>query len=147
SWRELVKGWLLKRDTILSRPPGQFNIAELKLRNAQRRGLQVRSAIDGGAYDGQWAHELRAIWPDANVLCIEPRDECTEPLKRLAAGLPGVSYAQTLIGNQEGQVSFNVHDAQSSMLDNSRGQKFGMTRTYPITRLDTLVPKMNFPWP
>jgi FkbM family methyltransferase len=147
NWREQVKGMLLKRGMIVSRPPGQFNIPQVKLANAKRRGLQIRSAIDGGAYNGGWARELREIYPDAQVLSIEPREECIPDLEQAARDLPGVRYAATCIGSYEGEVQFNVHDSQSSMLDNSIGQKFGTLKVYPITRLDTLVQKLKFPWP
>ena len=82
--RELIKRALLRRDIILSRPPGQFSISMLKLAKLRDRGLQVNLAIDGGAAEGDWADGLREIYPQAGVLCVEPRGESQPELKRRA---------------------------------------------------------------
>src|SRR6188474_216715 len=72
--RELIKKALLQRDMILSRPPGQFNVTELKLAKARDRGLRVNMAVDGGAAEGDWAEDFKEIFPNAKLLCVEPRD-------------------------------------------------------------------------
>ena len=146
--RELVKKWLLSRGIVLSRPPGQFSLQWVKLRNAQSRGLRLASVIDGGASDGSWAREFRQeVNAHAQILCVEPREECRPALETTTRDLPGVSYALTLIGATEGTVKFNVSDTQSSMLANSRGEAFGTVKEYPITTLDNLVVSRQFPWP
>lgn len=145
--RELVKKLLLSRGIVISRPPGQFSIQQVKLGAAKRRGLKLASAIDGGASDGSWAREFKTTYPDARVLCVEPRVECKDGLEKTKHEVPGVEYALTLIGATEGTVQFNVADTQSSMLKNSRGESFGDVKEYPITTLDRLVQSMNFPWP
>ena len=146
--RELVKKMLLGRGIVLSRPPGQFSLQQVKLQNARRRGLQVNSIIDGGASDGSWAREVKQqTFPDARVLCVEPRAECRDALERTRREVSGVDYALTLIGATEGTVKFHVADTQSSMMPNSRGEAFGDVQEYPITTLDRLVQSMNFPWP
>ena len=146
--REFVKKQLLNRGMIVSRPPGQFSIQQVKLQNARRRGLKIESIIDGGASDGSWAREIRQTYPTARVLCVEPRDECQAGLAQTARELPGVEYANTLLGDHEGTMKLNVHDTQSSILNNSQGQQFGSSvKEYPITTLDKLVQSKNFPWP
>src|SRR3954452_9967999 len=99
--REWVKNFLLKRDIIMSRPPGQFSIEWIKLERAKRRGLRIDSAVDGGASDGSWTREFRKIYPDAKILCVEPRDECQSGLQQTARDLSGVVPAATLIGATE----------------------------------------------
>jgi FkbM family methyltransferase len=145
--REIVKKILLDRGMIISRPPGQFSLQQVKLQNAKRRGLQVNSIIDGGASDGSWAREVKQTFPDARVLCIEPRFECKNGLEQTKREVSGVDYALTLVGAAEGTVKFHVHDTQSSMMPNSRGEAFGEVKEYPITTLDKLVQAMKFPWP
>ena len=145
--RQLVKDALLCRDMILSRPPGQFDITALKLAKARDRGLRVSTAVDGGAADGSWARQFKRIWPDAKLLCVDPRDDTADALKRLAAELPGISVAKTLVGDREGDVEYFVHSDQSSMLPDAHGKSWGRRATASITTLDALVAKLNLPHP
>src|SRR5688572_1449688 len=139
---------LLSRGMIISQPPGQFSLQQLKLQNAKRRGLKIESIIDGGASDGAWTRQVKETFPTARVLCVEPRQECQAGLAQTARDLPGVEHAATLLGDREGTMPLNVHDVQSSILNNSRGERFGSAvRDYPITTLDRLVQARNFPWP
>src|SRR5687768_11039721 len=94
--REKIKTELLKRNAIVSRPPGQYSIMGVKLAHAKRRGLNPKMVIDGGASEGGWSADLRKIWPDAQILCIEPREDAQPALKATAARLGGVHIAQTL---------------------------------------------------
>lgn len=145
--RSIVKRWLLDRGMVVSRPPGQFDVSEYKLQRLRNRGFQVKAAVDGGAASGSWARELKAVYPDASVLCIEPREEMQAPLKALDAELGGIQVAQTLVGATEGSVEFNEAGYQSSLLMNHTGDRFGRTVRYPIATLDNLVAKMGFPQP
>ena len=145
--REWIKAELLKRDAVLSRPPGQFSVTAHKLEQAKRYGLQVKMAIDGGAAEGGWAVELRQVWPQAKVLCVEPRDEAQAQLKRVAAELGDVHVAQTLLGATDGQVEFFECGYQSSILKDAEGKEWGTKTTAPITTLDSLITKMGLPDP
>jgi FkbM family methyltransferase len=148
SWlRELIKKQLLRRDVVLSRPPGQFNVTELKLEKAKQRGLDVRMAIDGGAAEGEWAEQLRAIWPDTKILAIEPRNDAQAALQARAARTPGLTVAQTLLGAHEGTVEFNDSSHNSSVL--AAGPDAGRARkvSTPMTTLDLLVAKLGLPDP
>jgi FkbM family methyltransferase len=146
--RELIKRALLRRDIILSRPPGQFNITMLKLAQARDRGLRVNLAIDGGAAEGEWADELRQIYPSASVLCVEPRAESQPELKRRAAATPGlVHVAQTLLGAREGTIEFYESEHNSSMLKDAAGREWGKKVIAPVTTLDALITKLGLPEP
>ena len=148
SWmRELIKKQLLQRDMIISHPPGQFSITELKLAKARDRGLNVRMAIDGGAAEGEWAEQLHEIWPAAQVLAIEPREDAQAALKARAAKLPGMVVAQTLLGPSEGTVEFYESMHNSSVLKDGPDRQRGRTVTAPMTTLDTLVQKLQLPDP
>ena len=145
--RTLVKEMLLKRGVALSRPPGQFNVEEHRLRRARALGLDVRVAVDGGAASGDWTRQLKAIYPNARVLCIEPRDDAQAALRATAAELPGVQVAQTLISATEGEVPFHQNREQSSILpDASAAGAAGGVPT-PTTTLDALVAKLGLPDP
>lgn len=145
--RKWIKKQLLRRDIILSRPPGQFNIMPLKLAKARDRGLKVKLAIDGGAAEGGWAEEFKQIYPAAQVLCVEPREDAQPELKRCAASMSGVAVAQTLIGASEGTIEFYESSHQSSILKDSSGREWGKKVVAPITTLDALITKMGLPDP
>ena len=145
--REWIKSELLKRNYILSRPPGQFTIGDIKLASAKRRGFNPKMIIDGGAAEGDWALEAKKLWPDAQVLCIEPRDAAQAALKATAARAEGVHVAQTLVGAKEGTIEFFEHGHQSSILKDAGGKEWGKKVSAPITTLDALMTKMGLPDP
>lgn len=153
SLRALVKDWLLKRDIVLSRPPGQFRIEDVRLRRAKALGLDVKLAVDGGAAAGDWTRDFKAIYPDAQVICVEPRDDAQASLRSLASELKGVHVAQTLITSEEGTVPFHVNREQSSVLGAftpaggaTGGDLSGAVPT-PATTLDALVTRLGLPDP
>ena len=145
--RPLVKKWLLARDAVLSRPPGQFNVWEVRLRKARARGLRLERVLDGGAATGTWTRELRSIFPDAGVLAVDPRDDVQPELQRLKSELGNITVAQTLLGESVGEVEFNESSDQSSMLPDSSGATFGTVKRVPITTIDALVQSTGFGWP
>lgn len=145
--REWIKHELLKRDAVLSRPPGQFNVFNYKLRAMQRRGLQIRCAVDGGAAAGDWARELKQIYPDARVLCVEPRQDAQADLQRLQTELPGIVSSRVLLGASEGEVAFNESDVQSSVLNDHTGKPFGKSVAVTMTTLDRLIAQHALPAP
>jgi FkbM family methyltransferase len=145
--RELIKRGLYRRDIILSRPPGQFLATKYKLEAAKRRGLKVKCAVDGGAATGNWALELKRIYPEAAVLCVEPRADAQEALRRLARENPGIHVADVLLGPREDQIQFNESRDQSSVLNDSSGKPFGRTTLAKMTTLDRLIEEHKLPWP
>src|SRR5882724_9694379 len=115
SWRTLVKGWLLKRGMIVSRPPGQFNVHAYKLSAAKARGLEIRSALDGGAARGDWVRAIRETFPGVEVLAVEPRDEVQTELRAAQAELGRVKVAKTLLGATPGEANFYLDGDSSSV--------------------------------
>jgi FkbM family methyltransferase len=145
--RELVKKWLLKRNIVLSQPPGQFAVTSTKIKGLRNRGLQVSLVVDGGAAEGDWAREFKAIYPEAQVLCVEPRDASRPALEKLAAELPGIHIASTLLSATTGEVEFFQYGHQSSMLPTISGKAFGESTRIAATALDDLIGNMKLPWP
>jgi FkbM family methyltransferase len=150
-WREWVKGMLLRRGIVLSRPPGQFLIGDIKLRSMRERGLKLDMAIDGGAAEGAWARLFKQVYPEAQVLCVEPRDDVQEKLAAVARELGGIQIAKTLIGEKPGEVEFFRHAEQSSMLPVSGGAVGGGGGAIPVRErvdtIDNLVAALKLPPP
>ena len=143
--RPLVKGLLLRRGIVLSRPPGQFNVAQYKLRAVKARGLDITSAVDGGAASGSWCRELRTTWPGARLLAVEPRDDVQAELERNRAELGNMDVARDLLGETAGERTFYLHAEQSSVNKDFAGA--GASVQLPMTTLDALVERLRFPGP
>lgn len=144
-FRKLIKRWLLSRNAILSRPPGQFDVTEYKLRRAKNRGLSVRYAIDGGAHVGDWTRMLARLYPEAHVIMVEPRTDVQSHLKAVVEDISNSSVAKTLLGASAAVVDFHVSSAQSSILPDHTGTTFGVTEKRTLTPIDTLVADAGWP--
>ena len=148
SWiRTLAKDWLLSRNMVISRPPGQFVVTPIKLRQIRDRGLKIGMAVDGGAATGEWTREFKNIYPDSQILCIEPRSEAQPDLKKLASDFSGIHLAQTLIGERTGPIEFHVNGDQSSMFQALSGFVNDQKVTLEMTTLDALIKKLQLPFP
>jgi FkbM family methyltransferase len=145
SIRTMIKGWLLRRGAVLSRPPGQFSVSSYKLAAAKARGLEIKTALDGGAAEGAWIREVRAIYPEVKVLAVEPRDEAQRELRAIQSELGGIEIASTLLADGDGQAEFYVQGDWSSM--NRDFVEDAHPVTTPVTTLDHLVERLAFPWP
>ena len=67
-FKRLLKWILLRNSSVVSRPPGQFEICEPRLAALKRNGLTARTAVDAGAADGEWAKMFHRVYPAATVL-------------------------------------------------------------------------------
>lgn len=145
--RRFVRESLLKRGVVLSHPPGEYHLHGYKLLEAKQRGLAINVAVDGGAASGHWTREFKSVYPAAQVLMIEPREDAQPSLRELAQAHTGLSIAQTLLGDHEGTAQFHLHGTQSSILPNSTGASFGTVNESPIATLDNLVAARKLPYP
>lgn len=145
--RSIIKKTLLSKGILLSRPPGQFDALDPRLKQARSNGLQVRVAVDGGAADGNWTRRLKAVYPDANVLMVEPRDEELPALQALARELPGLSVATQLLGSSDKMMKFYKQGHQSSVLPKADGESFGELVEAPMTTLDRTIQSLGMPYP
>lgn len=145
--KSLLTRMLAKRGMALSRPAGAIDVGEIRLRQMKRRGFEARCIVDGGAADGIAAREFKHIFPDAQVLCVEPRSDAQPNLQALARELPGIHVAQVLIGEQEGTIEFNEQGEVSSVHGDASGRAFGNVKLTPMTTLDRLVERHGLPLP
>jgi len=145
SLRRAAKCWLLSHNAIISRPPGQFDVTEYKLREARKRGLTLRYALDGGAHVGEWSLMLERIFPGIRVMMVEPRAECQAPLAAVVAALSGAVRVDALLGESHGKATFHAAGTQSSVLLDHKGQSFGTSEEKAVTTIDTLVQEHHWP--
>lgn len=126
---------------------GQYDLGSERLRALKRRGLEITFALDAGAATGAWARELRTIFPDVKILCVEPRSEALPDLRRNTEKMGDVLVAPVLLAEEEGDAEFSVFSDQSSLMKNSQGKAFGEVVRMPTRRLDSLIEEMKLPWP
>ena len=143
--RRMIKAWLLARETIISRPPGQFDVTEYKLRKARERGLTVSYAIDGGAHVGEWTRMLDRIFPGVRVLMVEPREDVQARLVEVTTDLPNAVRVQSLLGPRPGNVAFHASSARSSVLADHAGQSFGVRVQCDMAPIDDIVARNSWP--
>jgi FkbM family methyltransferase len=145
--KSLIKRFLLSRNAVISRPPGQFEICELRLATLRRIGLRVTTAVDAGAADGEWAESFLRVFPEATVLCVEPRASCQGHLNALARRTQRLKVVPCLLGSTTGSCEFFEHGNQSSRLKNASGECFGEMVQYPLRRLDDVIMADGMSWP
>jgi FkbM family methyltransferase len=102
------------------------------------RGVELHCIIDVGASDGRWTREVQQLFPKASYLLIEPRQECLPALHALHGH---VHIETALVGACEGEVELNVHDLQTSIYRNTKGERYGAPSVQRMTTLDALIHK------
>jgi FkbM family methyltransferase len=78
----------------------------------------IRTILDVGAHIGEFAQRIRAILPDANLVCFEPLREPYLELSRRFAGQPNFLAVQCALGEEAGQceIHHNEYAPSSSLL-------------------------------
>jgi FkbM family methyltransferase len=84
-----------------SRPIG--NIRQF-LEDVSARGFHPRGIIDVGANRGNWTIMAKEIFPDANVIMIEPLDEMKEILENLCRTHEDLEYIKAGAGKESGEL-------------------------------------------
>ena len=89
----------------------------MALADAKARGLNPRTIIDIGAFEGDWARMAAATWPGAKITMVEANDEKRE-LLTLVAGEIGADLRFALLGAEDGrEVTFHVMESGSSVFE------------------------------
>lgn len=112
---------------------------ESSLRRMKRLGFDPAVAIDVGAYVGDWTRSFKRIFPEAQVLMIEPQASKTEVLSRAKSELRDVELRVALLGAKaEASVGFCESETASSVLTEA-GNRRPSTTYLPMTTLDTIT--------
>jgi len=118
---------------------------EASLRRMQRLGFNPAVVIDVGAYIGEWARDLKRIFPGARILMVEPQPSHLDRLRAVAAAFNGVELAPVLLGAQErGSVPFHMCESASSVLMESARPTVVSTISVPMTTLDKVTANTVF---
>lgn len=120
---------------------------EDSLLGLKRCGFSPAAAIDVGAYSGEWTRALLRLFPDTQVLMIEPQQAKSAELARLCSCHSGLDLANVLVGATVAEsVAFYDRDTASSVLQDANHND-APSRHLTMTTLDNLVGERQFPHP
>jgi len=92
-------------------------LMEDRLNNLKQAGFQPRKIIDTGAHRGDWTRTIKAVFPGAAVLMIEPLPECGEALAKIQSAWKDVRHRAALLGAVPGRARFRTEGTNSRMMD------------------------------
>lgn len=112
---------------------------EASLRRMKRLRFAPVTAIDIGAYVGNWTRSFKQIFPDSQVLMIEPQRTKLAALKSVAAELSKVEWRSALLGPEaQDTVGFHESETASSVLEEAANRQ--PPNSYmPMTTLDAIT--------
>ncbi len=92
--------------------PDQF----ASLRHMRRCGFDARVIVDVGAFVGKFCKTAKSVWPESQLVMFEPQPDKQPRLQAIAAGTPGVTLKQCLLGARAGDtMDFYLWESGSSM--------------------------------
>lgn len=120
---------------------------ESSLRRMKRLGFNPAVAIDVGAYVGEWTRSFKGIFPDAQMLMIEPQASKMAQLSRVKSELRNVEVRVALLGATVGaSVGFCESETASSVLMEAENRR-PPTTYMPMTILDAITENGPFARP
>lgn len=87
-----------------------------RLANLARAGFHPRQIIDAGAFEGEWATLARKVFPDAELLLIEPQPQLATRLRRHCEALGRASCVCALLGAAPGSRPFVIAESNSRIV-------------------------------
>jgi len=104
------------------------------------RNLPIKTIIDVGANEGQFARMILDIFPEAQIYCFEPQPQPFEKLSKWAESQnERFKVFNIALGNSKGEVEMFTHlehSPSSSLLKSTDICE----RLYPITQKQTSIP-------
>ena len=147
-FRSLIKDLLTPK--IISLIKEQTNAPDmlLSLKKLKEKGFIPKHAIDVGSFIGEWSLKIKEIFPESNVIMIEPQESQKDFLVKLAKK-NGFKYEQALLSNSDNEeINFNISDLTngSSIFEPKRFIKKKVVK-FKTKKLDTLISKYKISEP
>lgn len=109
--------------------------------------LRPGTVVDVGVNHGQFLHLARRLWPEAQIVGIEPNAELARKISGIYANDPKVRMEACAVGDRDGEIAFHVTaDDQGSSIHapaddapDPDGHDVVRTETVPLRRLDGLL--------
>jgi len=115
------------------------------IENLKRLGLRADYILDIGAYCGLWTDMIKAIYPEAQILMVEPQLNKENDLLKVAMKYSGsVKYSMSFLGSQSGkEVDFFEMESGSSAFQERSAIPRKKVQKNTITLCELL---RNFNW-
>ena len=127
-------------ETVLDRPFADMRPFFLYLRE---RGFAPELTVDVGANRGRWTEMLKEVFPEGEVLMLEPQPEMRDDLNAVCRRLPGVRWVETAVGaREETRLQTIWEDLEGSSFlpkPDAGRQASGVQRPAKVRRLDDLL--------
>lgn len=118
------------------------------IENMKRAGFSPQTALDIGAYVGDWTRMAKEIFPACQVCMFEPQQDKEPGLRRLMQELPEVTLKRTLLGDvPDTSVSFYPLESGSSTSPSRNMPSDLKPIVLPSTTLETAVAGTPFARP
>lgn len=113
----------------------------------------IKTIFDVGAHAGEFAQRIRAILPDADLVCFEPLREPFLALSEKFAGVPNFRAVQCALGEKAGQceIHHNEYAPSSSLLPMTELHKRSFTfavaqqrETIEVRRLSDVARELSW---
>ena len=135
---KLTPNKTFKFKNFFYRPDMKFALELLK-----KNSFRPSVVVDVGAYKGEWAMLCKRVFPEANVLMVEPSPARVQFLDILCQRHKGLSVRQALVGAEEEKVFFNEQETNSSSVPKPLSNTIELTSK----TLDALVKNTSFASP
>jgi FkbM family methyltransferase len=120
-------GWLVERSPLAAEVLGRPHIfvPDDAHRFRWLQKFELRSVLDIGAHQGEFARRIHEILPDANVVSFEPLPECYRELERAGNGSSWHRAFNLALGSSRGTTTMNQNEftPASSLLPISEGMR------------------------
>ena len=114
----------------------------LGLLAAKSRGLNPKSIVDIGSFQGDWSLMAKEIWPEAKLIMVEANDEKLTKLQKVAGQLNAELHCALLGPTSGEEVDFYVMETGSSVMEEQSSIPRRRVRKR-ITSLDDLLSKVD----
>jgi FkbM family methyltransferase len=115
-----------------------------RLQNLRRAGFRPKKIIDAGAFRGDWAREVLAVFPEARVLMIEPQNSCQDRLQEMTRRDARLSLCQTLVGRVAGEARIACQQSNTYVLPGDRVPEGAPVERHPVATLEQVARDSGF---
>jgi FkbM family methyltransferase len=142
SVRRYARRYIERRGFI----PASDGPANIHTAMKRRPDIVVETVIDVGASNGCWSQRMMEYLPKATYLLVEAqRAAHGGELEKFKAAHPNVQYEICAAGSDDGSIQFDASDPIGGAASITPFAKNNIV--VPMSRLDTLVHKMNLKGP
>lgn len=103
-------------------------LARDRVANLRRAGFLPRKIIDAGAYRGDWATMVSEVFPDAEILLIEPQPARAGDLNQVCRIRPHLRFSPVALGAVRRRAAFCEAESNSRLVTDNFTPSPGIRR-------------------